>query len=848
MEVDKTSLKVTRKLTLDENYHFFCSQNIKATCTPSIVMTNEKLHIHYYNNQLLHHLTITQDFVKRNHFQRPHPDSFSLFTTADAKKLFSTSSQRLWHHTGIIRTLLLDLSNEVTLGCTAGPSRRGLIFDEFCIERITSNLIASCPLTPKTTNIIYGGEEGGLYRIQIQEDMYYFTTFLARLSQGKNIDMVTDGYNVYVMTCNDVIVKIVVDSMNVVGMLSMGGLKSSSYRLFFNQHMNELYVVGYDLMVVVDPSDMSVKNRFVTGVQDRLKVLYCASQFEVLHCCLSLFANSTVSSQFHHFVHNATSGEFSTFPGAQYDISVDNNILTHVTQDHQVYYYDGQYVWRSPVRAPTVSQKDWLTSVVEVKRHLQTFEQIKTMVVVNQSLYLSSSKRFIFIFDLNGVLDGTKVKRIDSGLQYNVATFDLRKHLMFYTSSEASIEVFDSFTPPHNNTNIPQDNKIRNVLLGVSGLIILVSCIVIIPLAIVICNQQLRILKRKKIGKDLEKPEESTLLLGISTSPTPTPHKSCQYLNARSWWIDYKDLQFDKRIAEGSAGILYKGKWRGSDVAIKMIKVNLVDEDEEDAEDEEARFEQEASILSSLRHPNIVLYMGVAVDDNRSNRFIVTEYMPQGSLDQVLYKDLKNRKIYTFGEKIKILINICQGMIYLHNLQTPILHRDIKPQNILLGQNKTDIKLCDFGVSKMMSFNTMTNISYGTIQYTSPSILKRDKYYSEKCDTFSFGIIMHELFFVLEPYLEEIENGNYFKLGMDVINGKRPSIPFDENGDEQNIEKFFWESHKKGVSYNTHSIVLATQMYIHLMKECWQDEEPKRPSFSEILSRLNSIQYAVLLT
>lgn len=92
-------------------------------------------------------------------------------------------------------------------------------------------------------------------------------------------------------------------------------------------------------------------------------------------------------------------------------------------------------------------------------------------------------------------------------------------------------------------------------------------------------------------------------------------------------------------------------------------------------------FEHEVKILRSLRHPNIVLFMGVAL--NAENRYIVTELMHK-SLEWLIHSK-KNMNTYTlhnsitFEKKLELLLDVIKGMLYLHSLQPVIVHRDLKP-------------------------------------------------------------------------------------------------------------------------------------------------------------------------
>jgi predicted secreted protein len=137
--------------------------------------------------------------------------------------------------------------------------------------------------------------------------------------------------------------------------------------------------------------------------------------------------------------------------------------------------------------------------------------------------------------------------------------------------------------------------------------------------------------------------------------------------------IKVDDISIDGRIAEGSFGVVFGGKYRGSLVAIKKMK--------RDEEGEE--FKHEVKMLNSLRHPNIVLFMGACL--GTEFKFIVTEKMAT-SLDAVLHpkKSTGLHSILSFDQKVQIATDIARAVAYMHARTPPICHRDLKPSNILV--------------------------------------------------------------------------------------------------------------------------------------------------------------------
>lgn len=134
--------------------------------------------------------------------------------------------------------------------------------------------------------------------------------------------------------------------------------------------------------------------------------------------------------------------------------------------------------------------------------------------------------------------------------------------------------------------------------------------------------------------------------------------------------------------------MVYKGRLWGTDVAVKTIRNATMADD----------LQKEVAILSQLRHPNVVLYIGACLE--KPNVAVVTEWCDRGSLFDLLYDDSPGCCNLDFQSIITIAIGIAQGMNYLHSLNQKIIHRDLKSHNILIDSHFTP-KVADFGLSKV---------------------------------------------------------------------------------------------------------------------------------------------------
>uniref|UniRef100_A0A8C3XWL5 Serine/threonine-protein kinase 36 n=1 Tax=Chelydra serpentina TaxID=8475 RepID=A0A8C3XWL5_CHESE len=191
-------------------------------------------------------------------------------------------------------------------------------------------------------------------------------------------------------------------------------------------------------------------------------------------------------------------------------------------------------------------------------------------------------------------------------------------------------------------------------------------------------------------------------------------------------------------IGEGSFGRVYKGrrKYSAQVVALKFIpKVGR-------SEKELKNLQREIEIMRGLHHPNIVQMLDSFETDKEV--VVVTDYA-EGELFQILEDDgtLPEDQVQDIASQL------VSALYYLHSHR--ILHRDMKPQNILLGKGGV-VKLCDFGFARAMSINTMVLTSIkGTPLYMSPELVQ-EKPYDHTADLWSVGCILYELFVGTPPF------------------------------------------------------------------------------------------------
>lgn len=196
-----------------------------------------------------------------------------------------------------------------------------------------------------------------------------------------------------------------------------------------------------------------------------------------------------------------------------------------------------------------------------------------------------------------------------------------------------------------------------------------------------------------------------------------------------------------EKIGEGGMGIVYKAKCHSLNrlVAVKILKSEFAED-----EDYVARFKSEATSAARMSHPNIVNVHDVGRSNNIN--FIVMEYINGKTLKQVI----KDSGRLSLKKTIDIACKISRALECAH--KNNIIHRDIKPDNILLTEDNI-VKVADFGIAKVADSRTVTNSSkvMGTVHYFSPEQAK-GSFVDVRTDIYSLGILMYEMVTGRVPY------------------------------------------------------------------------------------------------
>jgi len=258
--------------------------------------------------------------------------------------------------------------------------------------------------------------------------------------------------------------------------------------------------------------------------------------------------------------------------------------------------------------------------------------------------------------------------------------------------------------------------------------------------------------------------------------------------------INMEDIKMEELIGQGSFANVYRGILHETEVAVKVIKSIALQELQKS-------LEEETGIMITLRNPNIVLFMGACI--NHPNIFIVTEYMANGSVRQLL----DNSELILEQEHIrKFSIDATKGMSYLHSRK--ILHRDLKTHNLLVDMY-WNVKVADFGLSRSIGETDATMTSCGTPSWAAPEVLRRD-HYTHKADVYSFAICLWEMvtrkrpYGTLKPYQVVISV---------AAEGLRPDLEND----------------------------LIPPYFAAMIKQSWNDNPEERPDFTQIRDDLEAL-------
>ncbi|XP_042373292.1 receptor-like serine/threonine-protein kinase SD1-8 [Zingiber officinale] len=276
------------------------------------------------------------------------------------------------------------------------------------------------------------------------------------------------------------------------------------------------------------------------------------------------------------------------------------------------------------------------------------------------------------------------------------------------------------------------------------------------------------------------------------------------------------------KLGEGGFGPVYRGKiGEDQEIAVKRLSKTSTQGLNE--------FKNEVTLIAKLQHRNLVRLLGCCVQEEE--RILVYEYMPNGSLDILLFDEVKGT-ILDWRTRYNIIVGIARGLLYLHHdSRFRIIHRDLKASNILLDKDM-DPKISDFGMARIFGGDESeanTRRVVGTYGYMSPEYIM-DGIFSIKSDVFSFGVLV-----------------------LEIISGKKNRGVY-HGSHNSNLLGHIWNLWKesqcmdfvdKNIGHSFSEIEVLRCIKIGLL--CVQDRAEDRPTMPLVLTMLSSTGDIALL-
>ncbi|XP_045820095.1 probable receptor-like protein kinase At2g42960 [Trifolium pratense] len=284
-------------------------------------------------------------------------------------------------------------------------------------------------------------------------------------------------------------------------------------------------------------------------------------------------------------------------------------------------------------------------------------------------------------------------------------------------------------------------------------------------------------------------------------------------------------------VGDGSFGMVYKAQLStGVFVAVKKLSP--------DAFQGFREFAAEMETLSKLFHRNIVKILGYWASG--PERLLVYEYIEKGNLDQWLHEpssptqpndDVLSTDIIrsplSWETRVNIIRGVAHGLCYLHGLQKPIIHRDIKASNVLLD-SEFQAHIADFGLARRMdkSHSHVSTQVAGTIGYMPPEYRDGSNVANQKVDVYSFGVLMIE-----------------------TVSGHRPNLAVKLEGNDIGLVNWARKMKERNTEMEMLDVNIpreglkeeSVREYVHIACMCTGELQKDRPEMPEVVKLLDSM-------
>ena len=268
------------------------------------------------------------------------------------------------------------------------------------------------------------------------------------------------------------------------------------------------------------------------------------------------------------------------------------------------------------------------------------------------------------------------------------------------------------------------------------------------------------------------------------------------------------------RIGRGGYGEVFRGTLGSRPVAVKKIYDILIDAARENRQALDhivEEFRRECELLKATKHPSVVEFIGVFNQgEGEESALLVMELMEQ-TLEQFL-RD--NRGTLSMEKQIGICMQVVSGLLFLHQHNPQILHRDLTVKNVLMTKDGSIAKISDFGQAKFRptSVQYLTTRTPGTVLYMPPEALVDKPHFTDKGDIFSLGVLMLQVATQDPP-----------SCGLVIVKG------------QPEVERRAADLSRLPANHSLRPLIL----------QCLQDNPAKRPSCSEVWKQLSSFHVSI---
>ena len=281
-----------------------------------------------------------------------------------------------------------------------------------------------------------------------------------------------------------------------------------------------------------------------------------------------------------------------------------------------------------------------------------------------------------------------------------------------------------------------------------------------------------------------------------------------------------------KRLGNGSFGVVDELYVQGTLCAAKQLHSSLLDPRTQGVDRVISRFVEECRIMTSVRHPNIVQFLGLHIFPNSTHPTLVMEKLAM-SLEDLLNESNEKKEDIPLSLKVSILSDTAKGLVYLHNHKPQIIHRDLTSRNILLTL-AMQAKITDLGNALIIDSDTVAMTmtqTPGTAVYMPPEAVHAQARYDSTIDMFSYGHLA--LYTVIQEFPRDLLPATYME------ESKRQLCARSEI---QRREKYISILHQK---------MGKRHLLTHIIERCLDNLSDERPSALQVLENLEEMSKTI---